>query len=79
MPAGGVSLPGDEEKALRRGIPLQCDQAGTLLLAVALSHCGSGGAPTQPSGGTPAGNYALVVTGSSGGVTRTINLTLQVN
>src|SRR2546425_5864235 len=31
MPAGGVSLPGDEEKALRRGIPLQCDQAGTLL------------------------------------------------
>jgi len=51
----------------------------TLLLAVALSHCGSGGAPTQPSGGTPAGNYTLVVTGASGGVTRTINLTLRVN
>src|SRR5437667_174152 len=53
--------------------------AVTLLLAVALSHCGSGGAPTQPSGGTPAGNYTLVVTGASGGVTRTINLTLRVN
>lgn len=51
----------------------------TLLLAVALSHCGAGAGPTQPSGGTPAGTYTLVVTGSSGGVTRTINLTLQVN
>jgi len=62
-------------------LPLRARSAAavTLLLAVALSHCGSGGAPTQPSGGTPAGNYTLVVTGASGGVTRTINLTLRVN
>ncbi len=50
-----------------------------LSLGVALSHCGSGAEPTQPSRGTPAGTYTLIVTGSSSGATRTINLTLQVN
>jgi hypothetical protein len=43
---------------------------------------GSGSSNTTmppPSGGTPSGSYTLVVTGKSGGLSHSVNLTLKVN
>ncbi|HEU5404250.1 MAG TPA: S8 family serine peptidase, partial [Terriglobales bacterium] len=51
----------------------------TIVLALLLG-CGSGGGSvTPPSGGTPRGTYSLTLIGSSGGVNRTLPLTLRVN
>jgi hypothetical protein len=53
-----------------------------VLAAIALallSGCGGGSVNTTPIGGTPKGTYMLTVTGTSGGVNRTISLTLTVN
>jgi hypothetical protein len=48
--------------------------------SAALIGCGGGGSTVlpPPSGGTPAGNYMLTVTASSGGVSHTTQLTLIV-
>jgi len=57
--------------------------AALLLLAAALSACGSGmgtssGPPTNPNSGTPAGAYTLTVTATSGSVSHMTNVTLNV-
>jgi len=52
---------------------------GAFLLLVALwTACGGGGLHVL-SGGTPAGTYALTVTATSGGVSRSTTLILKVN
>jgi hypothetical protein len=55
--------------------------SGCLLLAAIWTGCGGGGSSSgpPPPAGTPAGNYTLTVTGTSQGVSRTVNLTLTVN
>jgi phosphatidylinositol-3-phosphatase len=55
---------------------------GVLLACLTLLNaCGGGSSstPPPPLGGTPAGTYTLTVTGTSGGASGTINLTLTVN
>jgi sugar lactone lactonase YvrE len=55
---------------------------GFLLLAITLIGCGGGGSspgPPPPSGGTPNGNYALTITGTSNGVSHSQTLTVTVN
>jgi hypothetical protein len=50
-----------------------------LSLWAACGGGGGGGAPTPPQTGTAAGTYALTVTGTSSGVSRSTTLTLKVN
>jgi Abnormal spindle-like microcephaly-assoc'd, ASPM-SPD-2-Hydin/Beta-propeller repeat len=58
--------------------------AAMALIAVSLAGCGGGGGtsatPPPPTvTGTPAGTYTLTVTGTAGGATRNVALTLIVN
>lgn len=53
-----------------------------IFMIVALANCGGGGggSPTTTTiAGTPKGSFTLTVSGTSGGITRTTNLTLTVN
>jgi len=53
---------------------------GILLVVIgAVVACGGGSAATSNPNGTPAGTYTLVVTGTSGSVSRTQSVTLVVN
>ncbi len=55
--------------------------AAALLLASAAMACGTGtgsSSPATPATGTPAGTYTIVVTGTSGTLSQSANLTLQV-
>jgi hypothetical protein len=52
---------------------------GIAILAMTIAvGCGGGGAAGVPAG-TPAGAYQIIVTGTSGSLTHTTTLTLQVN
>jgi hypothetical protein len=66
----------------RSGRPARVRVATASLLALLLlsAGCGGGGAgPFETDRGTPAGSYDLKVTGTSGQLVRTVDLSLQVN
>jgi hypothetical protein len=66
----------------RRSKPVRAlGVVGVLLACVSLINaCGGGGSTlAPPTGGTAAGSYTLTVTGTSSGVSQTVNLTLVVN
>jgi len=41
--------------------------------------CGGGSIPTNNPNGTPAGTYTIMITGTSGSISRSQNVTLVVN
>jgi hypothetical protein len=49
----------------------------SMLLLMGLAACGGGPGYVNPTG-TPAGNYKVIVTGSSGGLTHSATVTLTV-
>src|SRR5262249_27898643 len=51
----------------------------TVAAAIFLVSCSRGGTVQNLNAGTPAGTYTLTVSATSGGATRTENLTLIVN
>ena len=53
--------------------------AFVLLILAWVGGCGGGGGGGQHNPGTPKGTSTLTVTGTSGGVSHTLNLTLTVN
>lgn len=53
--------------------------AATLLAVLLWAACGGGGSPPPSQTGTPAGAYALTLTATSGSLSRSGTLTLQVN
>ncbi len=81
LPVGGLSLLG---LGLGAGFKRRRWLAGMLLgllagLILLQAACGSSGSSTLPSGGTPAGTYDLVITGSSGSASHNRHVTLIVN
>jgi len=65
----------------RRRLKLAFGSLFLVLLAAALVACGGGGGGggnPPPSGGTPAGTYTVTVTGVSGSLTRSANITVTV-
>jgi phosphoesterase family protein/centrosomal CEP192-like protein len=53
--------------------------AGTLLMVLAWAACGGGSSPTFSKPGTPAGNYKITLTATSGSLTNTSTVTVTVN
>jgi len=51
----------------------------TAMLLFAVLSFGCGGGSSSTNNGTPVGSYTLTVTGKSGSLTHTVNLTLKVN
>jgi hypothetical protein len=54
---------------------------GILLFTIAVAAVGCGGSSnnsTPKTGGTPAGNYTVTVTGTNGSTTRTTNVSVTV-
>jgi len=69
---------GSRRPAGRR--PIRASLLAATLLAVLLwAACGGGGSPPPSQTGTPAGAYALTLTATSGSLSRSTTLTLQVN
>jgi hypothetical protein len=66
-------------KLPRPGLALAPALAFVLLILAWVGGCGSGGGGGQHNPGTPKGTSTLTVTGTSGGVSHTLNLTLTVN
>jgi subtilase family serine protease len=64
----------------RRRLKLAFGSLFLVLLAAALVACGgsSSSSPPPPSGGTPTGSYTVVVTGTSGSLSRFVNVTVSV-
>jgi len=53
---------------------------GLLLVVIGtVVACGGGSATTSNPNGTPAGTYTIMITGTSGSISRTQNITLVVN
>ena len=63
---------------LKLARPLLASALMVMLLWLACGG-GGGGGTTPPPTGTPAGTYALTITGTAAGVSRTTSLTLKVN
>jgi uncharacterized repeat protein (TIGR01451 family) len=81
LPVGGLSLLG---LGIGAGFKRRRWLAGMLLgllagLLVLQAACGSSGSTPAPTGGTPAGTYALTITGSSGSASHNTRVTLIVN
>lgn len=53
--------------------------AAPLILVLLWAACGGGGPPPPQDRGTPAGNYNLTLTATTGGVSRTTSRSLKVN
>jgi hypothetical protein len=60
----------------RRAMATLLFAAGLLMLAVG---CGTGGTQVGAPSGTPAGNYQVTITGTSGSATQSTTVNLQVN
>jgi uncharacterized repeat protein (TIGR01451 family) len=81
LPVGGLSLLG---LGVGAGFKRRRWLAGMLLgllagLILFQAACGNSSSSTTPSGGTPAGTYIVKVSGASGSVTHTQQVTLIVN
>ncbi len=74
--AGALALLSRAVGRRRLGVLL----AATLLVLIAFAACGGGGGTSgpRPPTGTTAGNYVITVTGTSQGLTHSIQLTLTV-
>ncbi|HEY6269238.1 MAG TPA: FG-GAP-like repeat-containing protein [Candidatus Acidoferrum sp.] len=69
----------DAAKLPRRRLALAPALALVLMMLAWIGGCGGGGGGGQHNPGTPKGTSTLTVTGTSGGVSHTLNLTLTVN
>jgi hypothetical protein len=69
----------DAAKLPGRGLALAPVLALALMILAWVGGCGGGGGGGQHNPGTPKGTSALTVTGTSDGVSHTLNLTLTVN
>ncbi|PYX30921.1 MAG: hypothetical protein DMG80_11135, partial [Acidobacteria bacterium] len=81
LPVGGLSLLG---LGLGTGVKRRRWLAGMLLgllagLIILQSACGSSSSTTPVTGGTPAGSYSIVITGSSGSASHNTRVILNVN
>lgn len=81
LPIGGLSLLG---LGVGAGVKRRRWLAGTLLgllagLILLQAACGGSSSSTSPTGGTPAGTYTIVITGSSGSASHNQHVTLIVN